>query len=61
MKVTTEEMDRAMLPRDHRDYCAHHFMAYKKCIRENFPRYGACLGIMHEYSHCTIEELVHFL
>ncbi|XP_039258623.1 NADH dehydrogenase [ubiquinone] 1 beta subcomplex subunit 7-like [Styela clava] len=58
MAVTREEMNLGQIPRESRDYCAQHFMAYKKCIREWMPQYRKCMHQLHHYHDCEIEDQI---
>ncbi|CAK8689125.1 unnamed protein product [Clavelina lepadiformis] len=59
MKVTSEEMDRARVPRERRDYCAHLWLGYLKCKREWFPELSRCDGVLHDYKHCNVDDIKH--
>ena len=57
MVATIQEMEDAHVPLDKRDYCAHLYIAWKKCHMENMPWGKAkCKPQIHEYTHCEHEE-----
>lgn len=57
MAVTEEEMASAGIPTYRRDYCAHLFIDFQKCKRDNFP-FNNCHHEVHEYETCMYSELV---
>ncbi|XP_002123568.1 NADH dehydrogenase [ubiquinone] 1 beta subcomplex subunit 7-like [Ciona intestinalis] len=59
MVATSEEMDKAALRREERDYCAHMFMDIMKCRREWFPELYNCRPLIEKYQHCTVNDIKH--
>ncbi|XP_022110399.1 NADH dehydrogenase [ubiquinone] 1 beta subcomplex subunit 7-like isoform X1 [Acanthaster planci] len=58
MVATQEEMMKAQVPLDRRDYCAHLYIAWQRCRRDNFPNVFACKHSKHEYDRCEYEDFV---
>jgi len=58
MIATQEEMNKAQVPLERRDYCAHLYIAMLKCKRDNFPNVFACKHAKHEYEQCEYEDFV---
>lgn len=58
MKATEEEMISAAVPESKRDYCAHLFIEYKKCYRDEFPIIVNCAHKSHEYQDCLYKEMM---
>lgn len=56
MVATQEEMEAANLRLHERDYCAHHGVAYRKCMANNMPWYWKCKHFKHEWMECEYEE-----
>ncbi|GAV04371.1 hypothetical protein RvY_14659 [Ramazzottius varieornatus] len=58
MVATQEEMEAANLRLHERDYCAHHGVAYRKCMANNMPWYWKCKHFKHEWMECEYEDAV---
>ncbi|XP_784178.1 NADH dehydrogenase [ubiquinone] 1 beta subcomplex subunit 7 [Strongylocentrotus purpuratus] len=58
MVASQEEMNMARVPMDKRDFCAHFYIAFLKCRRDNFPNLLNCRHAKHEYDHCEYEDFV---
>ncbi|XP_077981537.1 NADH dehydrogenase [ubiquinone] 1 beta subcomplex subunit 7-like [Glandiceps talaboti] len=58
MKATQEEMDRAKIPLNQRDYCAHLLIDLMKCKRDNYPWFNECSHQKHVYDQCEYEDYV---
>lgn len=59
MIATEEEMVKAMLPLKYRDYCAHHYINYKKCQRgQGTFDLSGCDGEKHEWEHCQYDDFI---
>uniref|UniRef100_A0A8D0B6N0 NADH dehydrogenase [ubiquinone] 1 beta subcomplex subunit 7 n=1 Tax=Salvator merianae TaxID=96440 RepID=A0A8D0B6N0_SALMN len=52
MIATKQQMDDAQLPQEKRDYCAHYYLIYMKCQRDNFPNIFACKHEHHDWDYC---------
>ncbi|XP_071799181.1 NADH dehydrogenase [ubiquinone] 1 beta subcomplex subunit 7-like [Asterias amurensis] len=58
MVATQQEMNNAQVPLQHRDYCAHLYIAFFQCKRDNFPNVFACKHAKHEYEQCEYGDFV---
>jgi NADH dehydrogenase (ubiquinone) 1 beta subcomplex subunit 7 len=58
MKVTEEEMEAAGIEPEHRDYCAHFLIEFRKCRQEHFPWVVACKPQLHNWDNCQYEDFV---
>lgn len=56
MKITQEEMEAANVPHEHRDYCAHLYVDWISCRRDNAPYYGKCKHQLHLFHDCQNDE-----
>jgi NADH dehydrogenase (ubiquinone) 1 beta subcomplex subunit 7 len=56
MIATKEEMDSAKMDPKFRDYCAHKYIAFYKCKKDNFPWVAACEHEKHDYHNCEYAE-----
>uniref|UniRef100_A0A1B6KDR7 NADH dehydrogenase [ubiquinone] 1 beta subcomplex subunit 7 n=1 Tax=Graphocephala atropunctata TaxID=36148 RepID=A0A1B6KDR7_9HEMI len=58
MIATEEEMYSAKVPHEFRDYCAHKYIEFLKCRKENFPWVVKCHHEKHAYHDCEYQEYV---
>jgi len=60
MIATEEEMIHAMVPLKYRDYCAHYYINYMKCKRDNgkFNLLQPCDHERHEWEECQYEDFL---
>lgn len=58
MIATEEEMNSAKVPAQYRDYCAHKYIAYHACLKNNRPFYWRCRHERHDYGECEFEDSV---
>jgi NADH dehydrogenase (ubiquinone) 1 beta subcomplex subunit 7 len=59
MKVTEEEMDAWGLETEERDYCAHKFIAWRRCMMQHTPVANwYCDQIRHDFDHCELEDTI---
>ncbi|XP_070563178.1 NADH dehydrogenase [ubiquinone] 1 beta subcomplex subunit 7-like [Ptychodera flava] len=58
MVATQEEMNKARVPLEKRDYCAHLYMALMKCRRDTYPWFNNCKHEKHEYEQCEYDDYV---
>ncbi|XP_076440356.1 NADH dehydrogenase [ubiquinone] 1 beta subcomplex subunit 7-like [Babylonia areolata] len=59
IEATREELDRANVPLDRRDYCVDFYLKFLRCRAENFPRVASgCHHEKHEYDQCEYEDFV---
>ncbi|KAG1694106.1 NADH dehydrogenase [ubiquinone] 1 beta subcomplex subunit 7 [Nymphon striatum] len=58
MIATNEEMVKAKLPIDKRDYCAHLLIKYHACFYDKFPWVHQCSHEKHDYIHCEYDDYV---
>ena len=58
MIATQEEMDSAKVHPKYRDYCAHKYIEYQACLKNNRPFYWRCKHERHEYAECEFEDAV---
>merc|ERR1719427_957719 len=58
MVATQEQMNRAMMNVEQRDYCAHHLLKLMKCKRDYFPNFMACQDERHAWDNCEHEDYV---
>ncbi|CAL1546845.1 unnamed protein product [Lymnaea stagnalis] len=57
IKATREELDKANIPLDKRDYCVDYFLAFVKCRQEHFPRVSKyCSQQRHAWEHCENKD-----
>ena len=56
MIATEEEMNSAKVPLRYRDYCAHKYIDFKACIKNNMPFYWRCKHARHEYMECQFQD-----
>merc|ERR1712113_311867 len=55
--VTEEEMMASGLKPELRDYCAHYYIVWKKCIQEYPITYmWHCSGLRHDHHSCTVKD-----
>ncbi|KAI7695257.1 NADH dehydrogenase [ubiquinone] 1 beta subcomplex subunit 7 [Sarcoptes scabiei] len=54
----TREMDSAKLHPKFRDYCAHKYIEYYGCLKNNRPLYWRCKHERHEYGECEFQDTV---
>lgn len=54
--ATPEEVFSAQVPNKNRDYCAHHYIRYKACRRDNMFAFFGCMHYKEELGHCLIQE-----
>lgn len=55
--ATREELDRANIPLDRRDYCVDFYLKFLRCRKEHFPRVNSgCHHEKHDYDNCEYEE-----
>jgi len=55
-KATVAEMENARVPRQFRNYCVDHYIAWKKCKFDNFPTLYKCDEIYEHWNHCLMLE-----
>ena len=58
MIATQAEMDSAKLTPKFRDYCAHKWIDYRACLKNNRPFYWRCRHERHSYGECVFEDSV---
>jgi len=59
VKATREDMDRANLPLERRDYCVDSYLTFLRCREQTFPRVvSGCHHEKHEYDQCQYEDFV---
>lgn len=58
MIATQEEMERAKMPLEERDYCAHKKIEYLQCRNEKWPLAYRCAHEKHAVDFCLYEEYV---
>lgn len=58
MIATQAEMDSAKLTPPFRDYCAHKWIDYRACLKNNRPFYWRCRHERHSYGECVFEDSV---
>lgn len=56
MKLTQAEMESAKIPHEFRDYCAHKYLDFLVCKRDNMPWVANCHHAKHEYFDCQHAE-----
>ncbi|KAI3634599.1 hypothetical protein MIR68_006980 [Amoeboaphelidium protococcarum] len=56
MQISNEEMDRLQVPVEYRDYCAHHFVQWSKCMRSNVLQRAKCHHELHEWEGCQYQQ-----
>uniref|UniRef100_A0A0B7A071 NADH dehydrogenase [ubiquinone] 1 beta subcomplex subunit 7 n=1 Tax=Arion vulgaris TaxID=1028688 RepID=A0A0B7A071_9EUPU len=57
IKATREELDKANIPLNRRDYCVDHFLALTKCRQEYITKLSSpCSHYLHEWEHCLFED-----
>lgn len=56
MVATQTEMELAKVPLDRRDFCAHKWIDFEVCKRDNFPWFVLCEHERHEYRSCLADE-----
>ncbi|KAJ8972543.1 hypothetical protein NQ314_000130 [Rhamnusium bicolor] len=56
MIATEEEMISAKLPREDRDYCAHHLLKFRACRKDNWPFPVLCEHEKHVYLNCKYDD-----
>lgn len=57
-KVTDAELKSALIPLEHRDFCADLAIDYKRCRRDTFPFVVKCSHEKHAYLNCKYEDFV---
>ncbi|PVD23549.1 hypothetical protein C0Q70_16821 [Pomacea canaliculata] len=59
IEATREELDRAAVPLDKRDYCVDFYLKYLRCREQAFPFVkSSCHHEWHEYDVCQYEDFV---
>lgn len=58
MIATEEEMNSAKVHPKFRDYCAHKYIEFQACLKNNRPFYWRCKHERHEYGECEFEDAV---
>lgn len=59
IQATREELDRANIPLDRRDYCVDYFLKFLRCREQKYPRVNSgCHHEKHEYDQCEYEDYV---
>ncbi|XP_046664479.1 NADH dehydrogenase [ubiquinone] 1 beta subcomplex subunit 7 [Homalodisca vitripennis] len=58
MVATEDEMYSAKVPLPLRDYCAHMYIDFLKCRKENFPFVAKCHHEKHAYHNCEYGEYI---
>ncbi|BFZ17077.1 hypothetical protein BsWGS_20116 [Bradybaena similaris] len=59
VKATREELDRANVPLDRRDYCVDIWLDFMKCRQDNMPRWKKhCAGYIHKWEECEREDTI---
>ncbi|XP_074642869.1 NADH dehydrogenase [ubiquinone] 1 beta subcomplex subunit 7-like [Tubulanus polymorphus] len=53
-----EEMQAANLPLDKRDYCAHLYIDFMRCKKENMPWNIKCKHELHEWETCQHNDFI---
>ncbi|KAH9504138.1 Elongation of very long chain fatty acids protein 1, partial [Bulinus truncatus] len=57
VKATREELDKANIPLDKRDYCVDYFLALVKCRHDHYPRTQKhCSHELHAWETCEKDE-----
>jgi len=56
MIATPEELESAKVPLEHRDYCAHKFIAFAKCRKDKFPLVYRCAHERHDWEVCQVDD-----
>lgn len=56
MQVTQEEMAKARVPVNLRDYCAHLFIPLMHCRKENYYLPWKCKVEKHAWEECQFQE-----
>ncbi|KAI9028683.1 NADH-ubiquinone oxidoreductase B18 subunit-domain-containing protein [Hyaloraphidium curvatum] len=57
MKVSREDMRKARVPLNRRDYCAHLWIDLEKCRQETYRWPWHCGTEQHNYDYCVYQEL----
>ena len=58
MVATKEQMQSANVEGKHRDYCAHTYINFMSCKKDNFPFVYKCKHELHTHEQCEFDELV---
>uniref|UniRef100_A0A8D0F816 NADH dehydrogenase [ubiquinone] 1 beta subcomplex subunit 7 n=1 Tax=Strix occidentalis caurina TaxID=311401 RepID=A0A8D0F816_STROC len=56
MVATAEELARAQVPLEQRDFCAHHLLRLMRCHRDAFPVPWRCHDLRHAWDACQHHE-----
>ncbi|GFO18907.1 NADP dehydrogenase [ubiquinone] 1 beta subcomplex subunit 7 [Plakobranchus ocellatus] len=57
--ATRQQLDRAKVPIQKRDYCVDYYMKFLECRQQHFPRvWTHCHHQIHDWEHCQIEDTV---
>jgi NADH dehydrogenase (ubiquinone) 1 beta subcomplex subunit 7 len=55
MMATNEEMEKALVPVEYRDYCAHHFIKWQSCLRKELI-HTRCHPQESKWEECEYHE-----
>lgn len=56
MQVTREDLRKARVPLNRRDYCAHLYIDLEKCRQQTYRMPWKCEGEQHNYDYCIYME-----
>ncbi|XP_065185671.1 uncharacterized protein LOC135816200 [Sycon ciliatum] len=56
MYVSQDEMARWRVPIAFRDFCAHKYIEYMKCVKDTYHCPWKCWDVHHEMEHCMTQE-----
>eukprot|EP00745_Piridium_sociabile_P004599 TRINITY_DN127713_c0_g2_i1.p1 TRINITY_DN127713_c0_g2~~TRINITY_DN127713_c0_g2_i1.p1 ORF type:complete len:128 (-),score=25.22 TRINITY_DN127713_c0_g2_i1:744-1127(-) len=59
VKATREDLDRASIALDRRDYCVDFYLKFLQCRAQSFPRVtSGCHHEKHDYDQCEYEDFI---